>query len=267
MSGKGGKKRNSKRRTRSAVRSFVPRRKTGVWFQLLTMAVIILVVICCITLFFQVGAVKVEGNHIYSAEQIAEASGISTGDNLVTIQKAGVASRIMSTLPFVESVHIERTLPETVTLTVTESDVTFAIRAENEAYYLINTQGKVLDEIKTADAADYPSLEGLVITEPTIGAAIYVSEEQQENMEAALELMGLLNDYGIAGAISQIDVTKNYDIHVYYGSQYEILLGGNDKLSYKVEYLTAVLKELGDGKSGVIDLTFEEEKTARFQPY
>ena len=247
--------------------SIVPRRKTGLWFRMVTMAAIIVVVLCCITLFFQVGEIHVQGNQIYSEEQIAEASGISMGDNLVSIRKPNAASMIMSSLPFVERVHIERTLPDTVTITVTDSEVTFAIRAENEAYYLINTQGKVLKEIKTADAADYPTLEGLVIAEPTIGAAIYVAEEQQKNMDAALELMSQLEDYGIAGAVSRIDVTKLYSIMAYYGSQYEIMLGGNDNLAYKVEYLASVLDKLGDDKSGVIDLTFEEEKKARFQPY
>lgn len=245
--------------------SIVPRRKTGLWFRMVTMAAIILVVLCCITLFFQVGEIRVRGNQIYSEEQIAEASGISMGDNLVSIRKPTAASMIMSSLPFVEQVHIERTLPDTVIITVLESEVTYAIRAENEAYYLINTQGKVLKEIKTADATDYPMLEGLVIAEPTIGAAIYVAEEQQKNMDAALELMGQLEDYGIA--VSRIDVTKLYNITAYYGSQYEIMLGGNDNLAYKVEYLASVLEKLGDDKSGVIDLTFEEEKKARFQPY
>ncbi len=258
---------NSRPNSRPRQFSIVPRRKTGLWFRMVTMAAIIVVVLCCITLFFQVGEIHVQGNQIYSEEQIAEASGISMGDNLVSIRKPNAASMIMSSLPFVERVHIERTLPDTVTITVTESEVTFAIRAENEAYYLINTQGKVLKEIKTADAADYPTLEGLVIAEPTIGAAIYVAEEQQKNMDAALELMSQLEDYGIAGAVSRIDVTKLYSIMAYYGSQYEIMLGGNDNLAYKVEYLASVLDKLGDDKSGVIDLTFEEEKKARFQPY
>ncbi len=261
------KKRRKTNKKRPVKRSILPKRKAGVWTRLLTMAAIVLIVVCCITLFFQVSEIQVKGNRIYSAEQIAEASGISKGDNLVTVEKANAASRIRSTLPFVERVHIERTLPETVIITVFESDVTFAIRAENEAYYLINTQGKVLDEIKTAEAVDYPGLEGLVITEPTIGASIYVSEEQQKNKDAAITIMEELNNYGLAGAIAQINVTKMHDIRVYYGTQYEILLGDDSELSYKVEYLAAVLNELGDGKSGVIDLTFEEEKQARFRPY
>ncbi len=255
------------KKRRKAPHSPTPPRRTGFWFRFLTMAAVVLAVVCCMTLFFQVREIHVTGNHLYTAEQIVDACGISRGDNLVTIKKANAASLIMSSLPFVESVHIERSLPDTVEITVTESDVTFAIRAQNETYYLMNTQGKILQEIQTANAPDYPNVEGLTVTEPTTGAVIYVPEEETESKEAALSLMQLLTDYGIAGAVRQIDVDKPYDLRLYYGGQYEVLLGAADNLDYKIEYLVAVLQELGEDKSGIIDLTFEEEKTARFQPY
>ncbi|MEA4965794.1 MAG: FtsQ-type POTRA domain-containing protein [Oscillospiraceae bacterium] len=260
-------KKQKKESRRSPQRAAPSPRKSGFWFRFLTMAAVVAAVLACLTLFFQVSELHVTGNHIYSEEQVIDASGISVGDNLVAIKKANAASLIMSTLPFVESVHIERQLPNCVNITVTESDVTFAIRAQNETYYLINTQGKVLQEIQTANAPDYPNVEGLTVSEPTIGAAINVPDEEAENESAALSLMQLLNDYGIAGSISTLDVTKAYDIRLQYGTQYEILLGGNDNLSYKIEYLGSVLEQLGETQSGVIDLTFEEDKTARFQPY
>ena len=76
-----------------------------------------------------------------------------------------------------------------------------------------------------------------------------------------------LNKYGISGKITTIDVSKPYDLRLSCGSQFEVLLGGSDNLDYKTEYLVAVLTKLGEDNSGIIDLTFEEEKTARFQPY
>lgn len=260
-------KRQKKDRSQARQRSAPTHRRTGFWFRFLTMVAIVVAVVACLTLFFQVSEITVTGNHIYSEEQVIDASGISMGDNLVAVKKANSASLIMSTLPFVESVHIARNLPNGIVITVSESDVTFAFRAQNETYYLMNTQGKVIQEIPTANAPDYPNVEGLTVAEPTIGVDIYVAEEEAENESAALSLMQLLNEYGIAGSITTLDVSKAYDIRLQYGSQYEILLGGNDNLQYKVEYLIAVLAELGENQSGVIDLTFEEEKTARFQPY
>lgn len=252
---------------REGMQNPAPRKRTGFWFRFLTMAAIVFAVVCCLTLFFQVDEITVVGNHLYSEEQILDACGISKGDNLVSIQKANAASLIMSSLPFVETVHVERFLPDRVEITVTEADVTFAFRAQNETYYLMTTQGKILEAIQTANAADYPNVEGLTITEPTIGTTLYVSEEQTENRDAALELMQLLSDYGIAGAVRQIDVAKPYDLRIHYGNQFEVMLGGTDNLEYKVSYLVSVLDKLGEDEAGIIDLTFEEEKTARYQPY
>ena len=244
-----------------------PRRRTGFWFRFLTMAAIVIAVFCCITLFFQVREITVTGTHIYTEEQVVAASGISAGDNLMSVKKAQAASLIMTSLPFIESVHIERVLPDTVQITVTESDVTFAIRAQNEVYYLMNAQGKILEEITTANAPDYPNVEGLEIAAPAAGAVIEVDETQRESLDAALQLMQYLNKYGISGKITTIDVSKPYDLRLSCGSQFEVLLGGSDNLDYKTEYLVAVLTKLGEDNSGIIDLTFEEEKTARFQPY
>ena len=261
----GSKKRRAQRYAPQS--SQQPRKRVGFWFRFLTMAAIVLAVFCCITLFFQVKTITATGNHIYTEEQIVDASGISVGDNLLSVKKAQAASLVMTTLPFVESVHIERVLPDTVKITVTESDVTFAIRAQNETYYLMNAQGKVLQEIATSSASDYPNVDGLEIQEPVLGEQIRVTEEQQESCDAALSMMQYLNEYGISGKITKIDVSKPYDLRLYCGTQYEILMGGSDNLDYKTEYLVAALTELGEGNSGVIDLTFEEKKTARFQPY
>ena len=244
-----------------------PGRRTGFWFRFLTMAAVVFAVVCCLTLFFQVEEIAVIGNHLYTEEQIIDACGISMGDNLVSVRKANAASLVMSALPFVETVHIERFLPDRVEITVTEADVTFAFRAQNETYYLMNTQGKILEAIQTANAVDYPNVEGLTVTEPTIGTTLYVADEEAENKAAAFSLMQLLSDYGIAGAVRQIDVAKPYDLRLHYGNRFEVMLGGTNNLEYKVSYLVSVLEKLGEDESGIIDLTFEEEKMARFQPY
>lgn len=256
-----------RQRGTGTMRGGAPRRRTGFWVRFLTMAAIVLAVVCCITLFFQVREIHVTGSHLYTEEQVAAASGISIGDNLISIKKANAASLIMTSLPFVEQVHITRTLPGTVEITVQETDVTFSLRAQNETYYLISAEGKLLSELPTANAGDYPQLNGLTVAEPVLGETVSVPDEEADSWNAALRLMQLLSDYGIAGGVKEINVSKPYDLRVAYGTQFDIMLGGSDNLDYKVEYLAAVLKELGDSKAGTIDLTFEEEKTARFQPY
>ena len=242
-------------------------RRTGFWFRILTMAAVALAVTCCMTLFFQVEEIVVRGNHLYSQQEVADASGVSTGDNMVSIQKANAASLIRSTLPFVSKVHIERILPGTVEITITESDVTFAVRARNQSWYLVNESGMVLEEIQSVYAPDYPNLKGVTLSDPEIGASMG-SDTQAKT--AAVTLMKLLSQYGLAKDTVVIDLTETHNILLEYGTMYDVQLGTTENLDYKIEYLAAALLRLesdGNTKDGVIDLSFTEENTARFDPY
>ena len=71
---------------------------------------------------------------------------------------------------------------------------------------------------------------------------------------------------GLLGHVASINVEKDYNIVVWYDDQYEIQLGGTEKLDYKVQYLQAILKELSDFQAGTIDLTLSEANRAKFHP-
>ena len=256
-----------KRQKHESKRPSASRHRTGFWVRMLTMAAVALAVACCMTLFFQVEQIMVRGNHLYTAAEIADASGISPGDNMVTIQKANAASMIRSKLPYVSSVHIERNLPGTVEILVTETNISFAIKARNQTWYMVSPDGMVQDEIQSAHSSDYPNVKGLILSDPKPGNAI--SGESQKR-ETVIKLMQLLVQYNLAMDTVYIDVTETHNILLKYGEKYEVQLGTSDELDYKIEYLTAALRKLaadGNTKDGVIDLTFTEDHTARFIPY
>lgn len=242
-------------------------RRTGFVFRLLTMAAVALAAACCLTLFFQVEEIQVRGNHLYTTEAVAEASGISVGDHMVSIQKANAASLIRSTLPFVSRVHIARKLPGTVEITITEAEVTFAVRAQNQNWYLVSADGILLQEIEAFHASDYPNIRGVVLSNPQIGASVAGSSEQAS---LALSLAKLLTQYDLARGTEEINVTSTHDLLLHYGGKYDVQLGTSENLEYKIEYMAAALRKLeadGNEKDGILDLTFTEERTARFIPY
>lgn len=249
------------------MKQFRDKNGRGIWIRLLTLAAIVLAIVCCFTLFFQVEEIRTVGNTLYSGEQIVKASGISIGDSMVSIRKANAASLIRSSLPFIESVHIERILPDTVEITVTESDAVYAFRAENGKYYTMNSTGIVIEEIRSVRAQDYPNVEGVSFLTPTVGQTAQSASETKEGYDAALQLMAALSKFGLASNVRVIDVSKTYDIRVSYSDRFEVILGGTGRLAYKTEYLAAVIRDLESGASGILDLTFEEEDKARFQPF
>ena len=86
--------------------------RSGVLGKLLIMLAIVAAVVFGVAIFFKVNTIEVQGNTVYSAEQIVEASQIRQGDNLLTVNKALAVGNIKAALPYVEDVSIARSLPD-----------------------------------------------------------------------------------------------------------------------------------------------------------
>ena len=242
-----------------------PRQSGGVVGKLLITAAVVAAIVFGVAIFFKVSTIEVQGNAIYSAEQIIEASGIEKGDNLITVNKSTAAGGIIAALPYIESVSIGRTLPDTVGIEVKETDATFAVTTDTNTVWLINPSGKAIEKVNTLSSEEYSQLLGVTINNPAAGQK--VTAVNQANLDAALAVLSALDGTGITEHIASLDVTKDYDIVLWYGDQYEIRLGGTEQLDYKVQYLSAILGKLSDYQQGTIDLTLSgEEKTATFRP-
>ena len=86
--------------------------RSGALGKLLIMLAIVAAVVFGVAIFFKVSTIEVQGNTVYSSEQIVEASQIQPGDNLLTVNKALAVGNIKAALPYVEDVSIARSLPD-----------------------------------------------------------------------------------------------------------------------------------------------------------
>lgn len=129
------------------------RPSSGVGGKLIIMAAVVAAVVFGVAIFFKVNTVEVQGNTIYSAAEIASASGIQKGDNLFTLNKEAAAGSIKASLPYVETVSVIRFLPDKVVIEVKESDATFAVSSDTNTTWLINSVGKALEQISDSTAA------------------------------------------------------------------------------------------------------------------
>jgi len=228
------------------------------------MLLVVAVILVCAVIFFKVTDIQVTGSKLYTREQILGASGVALGDSILSIRRTEVAARLTVLLPYIEDVQVERTLPGTVSIKVTESDAAFAVGASDGTIWLINASGKLLEQTDLG-AADYPKLTGVTAQAPEPG--VQINTAQTENLAAALQLLELLEKTELAPRITEINVAQTYDIVVWYGDQYEIRLGGSDELDYKLRYLLSILDQLDSARGGVIDLTLEEKDVAIFREW
>ena len=81
------------------------------------------------TAFFNIATIEVGGNKPkqYNEDEIAHASGVHTGDNMMRLNKEEVAQNILDSLVFVEDVQVEKKFPDVLVITVSASHSAFNV--------------------------------------------------------------------------------------------------------------------------------------------
>ena len=242
--------------------------------RLATVAAVVLALLFGLSIFFQVDYDKIEvsGAEKYSAATVVESSGITDGENLITLSKARVGSNIMAALPYVNSVRVGIRLPDTVIIQIEELDVAYAVQDQNGSWWLMNANGRVIDTCKAADAEDYTQILGVQLAAPAVGAdavayeplpepdesgaTIPVTVYASERLQAAISIIGYLEEVELIGTVSSVDVSKLGEIELWYGTRFQMLLGDTNNLHKKVDALAQTVKQLDEYDTGVLDASF-----------
>lgn len=240
------------------------RQTSSIVGNLLIMLAVVAAVVFGVAIFFKVNTIEVQGNSVYSAQQVIDASQIEIGDNLLTVNRAAAAGRIRAKLAYVEEVSIGRSLPDGIIIQIRENEIAFAAVSTTNTVWLVSPGGKALERTDGAALERYPTIEGVLIDTPVLGST--VTSPSQSQLNAVLQIMEQLDGTGILDHIASINVEREYDIVVWYDDRYEIKLGGTDQIEYKIRYLCSILDSLSEYQAGTIDLTRAAEKKATFTP-
>ena len=241
---------------------------TGFAAKLLITLAVVAAIVLGVAIFFRVRTVDVQGNSIYSREQILEACGVEQGDNLLMVNRASVVGSIQVRLPYVQEVSVGRILPDTIVIQVRESEVAALVECDNGSKWYMNTHGRILGSAAQGFDGQVVELTGVNITGPQAGYEAEAMEGQEANLKAALLILQNMEGTGLMDTVTVVNAEKAFDLLLLCGDQYEVRLGGTEELAYKLkQYLPAVLEQLEDYQRGVIDLTFGEERRAHFVPW
>lgn len=241
--------------------------RSGAVGKVLIMLAVVAAFVLGVAIFFQVRQVEVQGNRIYSEEQIIKIVGVEPGDNLLMVNRAAVAGRVKAELPYVEKVSVGRILPDTVVVKVKESDVAGLVQSDVGSSWYINAEGRVMGASVDGFDGQVIELTGFAITAPKVGEQAVAAMEMGEQLQAALSVMKEMDKTGLLEMVTTIQAEKSYDLRLRCAEQYEVHLGGTDELDYKIWMLQEVLKQLEPYQTGVIDLTMDERRIARFIPW
>ena len=258
-----------------------PMRRTAFLWRLISVAAVVAAVFMGLSVFFRVDTITVAGADKYTPWMIREAADVQTGDALLSVSEARVASRIISKLPYIDEVKVGVRLPGTVEIQVKELQVTYAIADETGAWWLISSDGRAVESVSRETAQGYTGIVGLTIRTPQAGEAVQalpgyyidpgdgatIPHEQSEadkQLANLVEILTELEGNRIIGQVTWIDVTNPLDIRLEYPHLLTVRLGKPERLDYKIAYLASAVEQLAKNQSGLLDLSLEYSENALF---
>ena len=233
---------------------------------------------------FKVDSVDIAGSNKYTAADVDQASGIQNGENLLTLNEAKISSNILSRLPYVDTVRIGIKLPGTVQIEITELDVVYAVEVSDGSWALLRADGRAVEQITAADAERYTRILGFVVEPVTVGQSVQpvqppaevtpegtvlpVTVDSTRQLETAVAILQSLEENGIIGDISTVNVENPGDLELWYADRFQIQLGDSSQLSYKLSLVKATIENhLESYDSGILDasMTIQPDENKEYQ--
>lgn len=228
------------------------RRRMKLFYLILFLLVIGTALTFAFTVLFRVETVEVQGESRYSAQEILDASGLTTGGNLFLTDTAAASDAIEKALPYIGTAEIRRVLPSSLEIVVKEEAVAGAVLDDTQ-YILVGVSGKVMDRL-TEQPQGCPLIKGVAVQEAPIGSQIvYEKGENQEVFEKLLQAVTAKN----LDKVTEMDVEDSYDAKILYDGRICLAFGPPTSFEEKIDYFLELLKEgkLTDTDSGTLDLS------------
>lgn len=232
------------------------RGRFGLLYKLLSVLAICAVIVVALTLFFRVRIISITGEKRYSESEIIEASGLSAGENLFLLNKYAIAEDLLNKLPYISQVRINRILPDTLSIAVTESDAALAVVQEGSAW-LVSPEGKIVEQRAASAAADLAKIEGCQLLSPAVSVSIALSADQGGRQESLLALMKALDEQGMISQVQTIRLDDPAVLSMDYGERFRVEMPYGADYSYKLRTLQTILDsgKIESNETGTIRMT------------
>lgn len=234
----------------------------GVLYKLLSVLVICACLVAALTLFFRVDTVIVTGQQRYTQQQVLDATGIQTGDNLYLLNKNTVAGNIVDALPYIESIRINRKLPDTLLIEVKECGTALAVIQDGSAWY-VSPRGKIVEQREAGKATDCGIISGCTLLAPSVGTPIALATEYASQQKSLLALLEALENAQMLEQVDGIALDDPSCITMDYAGRFSVKMLYEDDYAYKLKTLNAALDsgKIQSNMTGTFDMRREDGRT------
>ncbi len=216
----------------------VRQRNMSVYYGTVAFIVLVIFAILSVTVFFNVETIIVTGSSIYTAEEIAEASGIAGGDNMIRRNMKKAEESVTEKLIYIETAEITRKFPSSLEICVTPCEETACFDNYDDGYRIVSKTGKILASINSP-AEELPVFYGTEPADALKEGMTFVSADEDKT-KVIYELMERA-DSSFGSKITSYDVTDRLNISCIYEDRIEIELGVISDIDYKYRFANEIL--------------------------
>ena len=224
---------------------------------------VIVAVIFVMSVFFRVSDIQVRGNSHSTDEEIIRAIDIEEGDNLFFFDRFAALSRVFAKLPYIDEVAVERSLPNRVIITVSESQA-LAYIVLGEEKWTIDHNCKVLGKANEDELAGLIPIIGISPGTLMIGESLETADGDEKIVNYIAEVLDQLEGRGLYRRVGRVDFTNPNQVEFTLDDKYTVRLGNDSSVEYKFGMLISALSQLLEGDVGIINVS--DGNTAHFSP-
>ena len=257
-----------------------PFNRAKLFRHLLLVAAVVVAFVLGLSVFFNVENVTISGAETYSPWAVREASGIMEGEGLLTFSRARASAQIRAKLSYVDKVRIGIKLPDTVIIYIEEIDVAYAIQDQDGIWWLMTSEGRIVEQSDSASAQNYTKILGVALQSPKVNDYAVAIEEVPvqdteeggatgetegtlpvivtgaQRLSTALQILQALEANDIVGEAASVDVTSVNSIELWYGKRYQVDLGDSSRMEYKIACMNSAILQLSNYQTGKLDISF-----------
>ena len=229
--------------------------------------VLILIILLCVAIlfafkseFFSIKEIDLKGNFITNKEVLLEELENLKGTNIITLNIEEI-SNILKKNPYIESVKVEKELPNKININISERKAGFYFK-ENDKIYVINNEFIVLEEKDSLDNLNLIEIKNISGNNIEVGKKIIDDERKSKILKNINEILAK-NKSEIN--FDSIDLTDLLDIKFYH-KDVEVRVGSDEEMQDKLNKAINILKsdEINITK-GVIDVRYKASPTVKIE--
>ncbi|MBQ4647822.1 MAG: FtsQ-type POTRA domain-containing protein [Clostridia bacterium] len=233
-------------------------RRRVFYIALFSVLVLVFTAVCFLVLF-KIETVEVKGLTGYSKDEIIAAFGVKKGENLYSFSASEIEKKLVTELPYINSVEIERDLPSTVVIHVKEKEPCMYVELNDEKYLLTDD----MHILEYTDSED--KLYGLlkVQMEPKTVSRCIVGEKlsfiDKRTGDIVSDAYAYITEMGLINRVNYIDANNRFGIYLGLDGCYDVYMGDIEEFDTKLLFAKGIADKLhslgNDEGQGKIDVS------------